>query len=584
MVSFQSAKEEIKQAADIVELIGQYVQLKKVGRNHVGLCPFHAEKAPSFTVSPERQTFHCFGCKKGGDLFSFWMEYHGATFPEAVRDLAERYHIAITEHSDPKAGERLAAKREALFHINERAARYFQRALDHPKVGEPARAYLKERHISEEVIAQFRLGWAPQEWEGVTQALRRHGVDMNLAVEAGLIISREQSGYYDRFRGRLIYPIFDLRQRVVGFGGRVLDDALPKYLNTPETPVFRKGETLYGLNVAHTAIRQKKRAVIVEGYMDCLALQNHGLAEVAATLGTALTERHVRKIKGYAEEAVVVFDSDEAGVAAVLKSLTLFINEGLPASVVVFPEGHDPDSYVNANGLDRFQGLLDDAPTMFEFFLERKLVPETADVEAKVRAIREIVPILSELHNEGQRLLYGQRVSERMGIKEDVVWSELRTAGRRGGGRRVDNKLEDRLASSQVEKRFDDLHLLNLLIHYPEVAPRVMACEWKRLVSDAAITEIFEAFFRKIAAGVTLSPQEVLDHLQSDAARQQLSEALVEAPHYSAQEVEGAVAEMEEKAVQRKISASIQRAKERGDIEGLNELLRLKAQRSQGSG
>ena len=340
MTSYQSAKEEIKSTADIVELIGQYVQLRKAGRNHVGLCPFHAEKEPSFTVSPERHTFHCFGCKKGGDIFSFWMEYHGSTFPEALRDLAERYNVTISEGFSQAAEKEKAAKRENLYKINEKAAAYFQEALKDSAKGQAARDYFKKRSIPREIVSEFRLGYAPDEWEGLVKDLKDNNADLDGAVEAGVIIPGKKRGYYDRFRGRIIFPIFDLRrgERVVGFGGRVLDESLPKYLNTPETPIFHKGRSLYGLHSGHKAIREKGRAVVVEGYMDLLALRRHGLGEVVATLGTALTSDHIRKIKGIAREAVVVFDPDEAGVGAVLKSLPIFLNEGLRARAVELPE------------------------------------------------------------------------------------------------------------------------------------------------------------------------------------------------------------------------------------------------------
>ena len=574
MVSYQSAKEEIKRAADIVELIGRFVQLKKAGRNYVGLCPFHAEKAPSFTVSPERQTFHCFGCKKGGDIFSFWMEYHSATFPEAMRDLAERYHVTISGGFSPSDEREKAAQREALFKINEKAVVYFQRALTHKTKGKPARGYFKKRLLSEEIISDFRLGYAPDEWDGLIGFFRRENVDLDNVARAGLIVQKKNGGYYDRFRGRIIFPIFDLRQQVVGFGGRVLDDSLPKYLNTPETPIFRKGEFLYGLHASHKAIREKGRAVIVEGYMDWLALRKHGFEEVVATLGTALTERHVRKLKGYADEAVIVFDSDEAGKTAALKSLPIFSNEGLSVRAVVLPDGQDPDSFVNANGSARFLELLDQAPPMFDFFLEQKLVQRDSDVEGKVRLLKEVLPVLSELHYSTQRSLYVRRLSEWIGIKEDVLWSQLRSFQKKRSGSAIETDVKGRLAASKVEKRFDDLHLLNLLIHYPNAASKLIDCEWRILLSDSAVMEIIDTFFQKYSQEGPFSPQDLLGSLESDVAREQYSEALVEDPHYSEQEVELAVAEIKGKAHQKMISASIKKA--RGDAEALNRILELK--------
>lgn len=578
MTSYQSAKEEIKNTADIVELIGQYVQLRKAGRNHVGLCPFHAEKEPSFTVSPEKHTFHCFGCKKGGDIFSFWMEYHGATFPEALRDLAERYNITISEGFSQAAERQKAAKREGLYRINEKTAAYFQKALKHPANGKAARDYLKKRSIPGEIVAEFRLGYAPDEWDGLVKDLRGHHMDLNGAVEAGVIVPGKKGGYYDRFRGRIIFPIFDLRkgERVVGFGGRVLDESLPKYLNTPETPIFHKGGSLYGLHSSHAVIRERERAVVVEGYMDLLALKGHGLGEVVATLGTALTSDHIRKIKGIAKEAIVVFDPDEAGIGAVLKSLPIFLNEGLSAKVVELPEGHDPDSFVNAEGLDGFLELLDRASSMFDYYLEKRLERSDSDVEGKVHAVREILPVLSALRSSTQRSLYVRRMAERIGVREEALLSELRTLGKNLSAKGLDRGLKEGVSGAKAEKNYGDLQLLNLLVHHPDAAARLMECGSQILISDPTVTQIVGAFFEEYGKGETVSLGKLEDSLENETARIKLREVLVGCSFYSDGEVEQAVGEIERKAYQKRLSDSVKMAK--GDIEGLNKLLKLKAQ------
>ena len=579
MVFHQSAKEEIRRAADIVELVGQYVQLKKAGRNFVGLCPFHAEKDPSFTVNPERQTFHCFGCKKGGDIFAFWMEYHNASFPEALRDLAERYNVTISDSFDPSAGKEKAAQKKTLFKINEKATAYFERALNQSSKGNAGRNYLHDRSISRETIIEFRLGYAPDEWGGLVEILRDHKLDLDMAVQAGVIIPKKNGGYYDRFRGRIIFPIFDLRQQVVGFGGRVLDNSLPKYVNTPETPVFHKGEFLYGLHASYKAIRDKNRAVIVEGYMDWLALRNHGLHEVVATLGTALTARHVRRLKGYAREAVIVFDSDEAGKAAVLKSLPVFSNEGLPVRAVVLPDGHDPDSFVNANGLDRFLELTDQAAPILDFYLEQKLTQTGLDMEGKVRVLEEIFPALSDLRTGTQRSLYVRRLSERIGVKEEVVWSELSVFMKRPSEKRLKSSMRDRLIDPKTKKiSISDLQLLNLLIHYPQTIPRLMEHECRTLLSDPVVLKIVDTIFHGYRQNGLFSHEELMEDLNSEAACEQLREVLHRPFVYSDQDVEQAVVEFEEQVYQAKISASFQRARERGDMERLVQLTKLKSQ------
>jgi DNA primase len=578
MPSHTSAKEDIKRAADAVELIGQFVQLKKAGRNYVGLCPFHAEKAPSFTVSPERQTFHCFGCKKGGDIFTFWMEYHGTTFPEALRDLGERYNVAIPERTFSPAERQKAALREALYKTNEKAAVFFEETLGHSVKGKPGRDYLSQRSISDETLSEFRLGYAPPQWDGLVRLLQRQQWDQGLALKAGLIIPKKGGGYYDRFRGRLMFPIFDVRGRVVGFGGRVLDDSLPKYLNTPETPVFHKGETPYGLHASFRAIRESQRVVIVEGYMDFLALRSRGLNEVVASLGTALTAEHIRRLKGYAGEAIIVFDSDEAGKAAVVKSLPLFLNEGLSAKAVVLPDGHDPDSFVNSKGLNPFLKLLNQAPAMFDYFLDQKLPRKEVDIESKVLILKEVLPVLSSLQNEAQRSLYAKRLSERLGIREDVVLSELGRTSKSPSGKAARWDIKERLTASRAEKTLSDLQVLNLLVHYPYSVSRLMACDCRVLLSNPAVREIVDTMFKKFVEERSSSTEALMDALESEAAREQLREVL-HRPFivYSEEDAEQAVREFEEKASQKKFMASLRNAK--GDVQAQNRLIKSRIER-----
>ena len=575
MTNTQSAKDEIKHVADIVQVIGQYVQLKKSGRNFVGLCPFHAEKDPSFSVSPERQIFHCFGCKRGGDVFAFWMAYHSFTFPEALKDLAERYNVPISEGFSPSEEKRKAELRESLFKINETATQYFQEALNHPLRGKSAADYLERRSVSKEITAEFRLGYAPEEWEGMVRYLRGNKIDLNLAVQAGLVIPKEGGRYYDRFRGRIIFPIFNLRDRVVGFGGRVLDDSMPKYLNTPETPIFHKGEFPYGLHASHRAIREKGRSIIVEGYMDFLALRRYGLHEIVATLGTALTGRHVRKIKGYAKEAVVVFDSDEAGKTAALKSLPLFMNEGLPAKAVVLPDGHDPDSYVHSNGLAGFVGLVDKALPMFDFYLDQKLAQRNSGVEGKVQVLKEILPVLVQVRNRAQRSLYIRHLSDRLEIREEVIMSELDTLRRDPSANPLGKGIKVQLTASKVGKAIGDLQLLNLLLHHPETVTGLKDCNFKALVSDPSASKIVDVIFEKYRREGRFSPENLEDSLDNEGDRAWLREILVADSIYSDQEVTQAVREMEAKAYKKKISESLKRAA--GDPAAMSELLKLKA-------
>jgi DNA primase len=569
---YQSAKEEIKRAADIVELIGQFVQLKRAGQNYVGLCPFHSEKAPSFSVSPSKQIFHCFGCKKGGDVFAFWMAYHQVPFPQAVKDLAEKYHIALPETHPGRSNRGEATQREALLRINETAAQFFHQVLTQSAKGKPGRDYFQGRSVPDEIIASFRLGYASEEWEGLAAFLKARKADMEKAVQAGLIIPRKSGGYYDRFRGRVIFPIFNMRQQVVGFGGRVLDHSLPKYLNSPETPAFQKGELLYGLHAAHGAIREKGRAVIVEGYTDALALHKHGFCEAVATLGTALTREHIRKLKGYTKEAVVVFDADAAGKAAALRSLPLFLDEGLSARVLVLPENEDPDSFLNKRGSGPFLGLLEAAVPIFDFYLDLKMTEAGNRIEGKVEVLQEMIPLLLELKNMVQRALYVRRLSERMGIAESWVLAEIQKTPAHPPRERGEQRLGEGIPQA-VSRKADDRLLLGLFVHHPEVIEQFIERHLNRLVSDATILRILDLMVRDARREGELVPERVLETLSGDPAADLLREAVLSPPVYRADEVEQALTEFEDRVHRMRISESKQKAL--GNIEEANKIPKL---------
>ena len=368
-----------------------------------------------------------------------------------------------------------------------------------------------------------------------------------------------------------MFPIIDMRGKVVGFGGRVLDDSLPKYLNTPETPVFHKGEFPYGLHASFKAIRQKGSAVIVEGYMDLLALRRNGLDEVVATLGTALTDQHIRKIKGYAKEAVVVFDPDEAGRTAALRSLPLFLNEGLPARAVVLPAGHDPDSFVNTKGLPAFLKLLDGAPSMFDFFLDQKLTQDDSDIEGKVHALKEILPVLSQIQNTPQRSMYAGRLSERTGIKEDVILSELKSFDRGRSGDALDRGLRNQLTDPKLDKKIGDIQLLNLLIHHPKTVTGLMDSGCRALLSDHITLKIVEVIFDKYRRDGRFSPENIEETLDNDDIRIRFREVMVADSIYSDREIKQAVEEIREKARQKRLSEEVAAAK--SDPEALNKML-----------
>jgi len=575
MNSHQSVKEEIRRVADIVEIIGQYVQLKKAGQNLMGLCPFHSEKAPSFTVNSSKQMFHCFGCKKGGDVFAFWMEYHKVSFPQALQDLAQRYHISLPEKVWSPAQKKQGELRDQLYEINEKAADFFHRVLLDSEKGSQGRRYLEQRSFNQELINGFRLGYAPDQWDGLLNYLKKEGLDNEKAVKAGLIISRQGgSGYYDRFRGRVMFPIFNTRQQVAGFGGRVLGDKLPKYINTPESPIFHKSELLYGLDRAHQAIRETGRVVIVEGYTDVLALHSHGFHEAVATLGTALTKDHIRKLKGFAQEAIVVFDADAAGKGAALKSLPLFLNEGLSAKVMVLPEGEDPDSFLRENGLDAFRALLEESLPVFDFYLDSKISPETESIEQKVSVMKEILPLLAELGSEAQRSLYIQRLSGKTSISSAVIRAELDNLYPSGKDRRQPTKVGEKLKAVKVKSRAD-FDFLNLLVHHPQTMKYLFAHEYKRLLSDPVAIEIADKLYEAFKRGGEIVEDQFVEALDGPA-QERFREIALNPSIYSAETIAQAVTEFEASINKLKLAESISRAKKNGDIIELNELLKIK--------
>jgi len=574
-VNASDVKEEIKKTADIVEVIGQYVELKKRGQNHIGLCPFHSERSPSFTVNQSKQIYHCFGCGRGGDVFSFWMDYHNLTFPQSLKDLAERYNVALPRQTNLPAERKKTELKEILSKINRLAGNYFHEILLNSPEGRPGRDYLSSRHITGETISIFKLGYAPSRWDGLANQLKSKGIPLKIAERAGLMVSRKDGDYYDRFRGRIIFPIFDLNQQIIGFGGRVLDDALPKYINTPETPLYHKGSSLYGLDSAFRKIREAGLAILVEGYMDVLALRQQGISNVVATLGTALTSDQTRKLKGYTKNVMVLFDPDEAGREAALKSFPLFLKEGISAKVLVLPGGEDPDSFVNEHGPEAFQQLLEEAKPIFDFYLDQALANAATGVDGQIQILHEVLPIFIELEEGATRLLYVQKFAEKSDIDEAIVWKELRQWANKSSEKRNRDELKKRLSPAQdPRKHGSDEQFLNLLIHYPETIRTFKDQEWELIVFDPVVVRIVRLLMEKVDSEKDLdSIEEALDNPE---AKEQVRRILLSRPFYSDESVSQAVKEFSKKIASIKISQSIKRASAEGDIEMLNRLIRAK--------
>jgi len=420
-------------ANDIVEVIQGYLPLKPAGRHYKALCPFHAEKTPSFVVNPEKQIFKCFGCGEGGDVVTFLMKQEHFTFPEAIRHLAGRAGIPLPVKKGTRSGE----GRLALYEVHHLACDYFRRNLRQPE-GARARGYLESRGITEEVAERFLLGYAPPAWDGLLRYLGQRGFSPSLLEQAGLVIPRAgREGYYDRFRDRLMIPIQDGSGRVIGFGGRSLDGSEPKYLNSPETPLYRKGSFLYGLNLAAPHIRERRAAIVVEGYFDLITLHVHGFVNSVAVLGTALTGEQARLLARYAERVLLTFDPDTAGLAATRRLVRIVIGEGLECLVVDdLPEGKDPDLFIREQGAQAFGGAVSRAKDLVTFLLDRRVSGfDLGTVEGQEKAVNAALPLLAIIENPVVRSRYVQELAQKVGISNLAIvegLNRLLAQGERG--------------------------------------------------------------------------------------------------------------------------------------------------------
>ncbi|MBN1381162.1 MAG: DNA primase [Deltaproteobacteria bacterium] len=416
--------DEIRNRTDIVSLVSEFVTLKKAGKNFLGLCPFHKEKTPSFTVNPDKQIFYCFGCGEGGNAISFLMKMNQMTFPEAVRYLAGKTGVVIPRKPMSLRDKEELGLREQISRVNEQAASYYIKML-FSQAGGAAGQYLKDRGIQDAAVKGFRLGFAVDEWRGLKGHFEKQKIPLDIIEKAGLVIANKDGIFYDRFRGRIIFPIEDVNGRVIAFGGRILGDGGPKYLNSPESPLYVKGKNLYGLNRTREEIRRKDYVILVEGYFDLIALWNAGVKNCVATLGTALTGDQVALIKRYTNQVVAVFDPDEAGKKALARSLSLFLAGGIHAKAVVLPEGYDPDTYVRTFGPEKFEKVVNDAQSMIDYYIEDIIGPQGGALENSIDALRDAIPFIAGIDDTIERNLFIKRVAEKLGADQELLKAEV---------------------------------------------------------------------------------------------------------------------------------------------------------------
>ncbi|HEX7715066.1 MAG TPA: DNA primase, partial [Bacillota bacterium] len=455
---------EIKEKNDIVAVISEYVTLKRSGRSLVGLCPFHSEKTPSFNVNPAKQFYYCFGCSSGGDVFSFIMKMENLEFIDAAHLLADRAGILWPEERQITEVDR---RREYFYRINQLAAAFFNQCLEKTTIGERGRLYLEERGLTSETRHRFLLGYAPRGWHSLTEILRKKQVPLEQAAELGLV-GFGASGYYDRFRDRVIFPISDPKGRIIGFGGRIIatnvppsgfeepvhtlmqdsgsaslntdpgqetveaertaaERPLPKYLNSPDSPLFRKGSFLYGLSLAKDYIRKKNQAIIMEGYLDVIQAHQAGIREAVASLGTALTHEQARLIKRYTDEVVLAYDADAAGQHATVRGMELLEEAGLRVRILALPPGDDPDSFIKSEGADAFNHLVASAKNLTDFKISLALREYNLTTpEGKSQAVQSILPVLGGIENNITREEYIRQLAREIGVSETAIFEELR--------------------------------------------------------------------------------------------------------------------------------------------------------------
>lgn len=531
--------DEIRNAANIVEVISNHVSLRKVGHNYQGLCPFHPEKTPSFTVSEDKQIFHCFGCGIGGNVFSFLMRYHNTSFIQAARDLAQRYHVPLPDISTSAPRRKGTDQTELIHRLNEKVAAYYAYILNNHPEAKSARDYLAKRGFPLDLAAFFGLGYALPNWDSLGRQLTQHNHPLSLAEEAGLVVRKKNGGYYDRFRNRIIFPIHDVSGKIIGFGGRVLDEALPKYLNSPETPVYHKSQTVYGLHLTKSELRAKGYGFIVEGYFDFLSLYIHGVKNVVATLGTALTPNHIRMLKGYAGEFIILFDSDQAGINAALRSIPIFLKEGVSAKVWVLPSGHDPDSFIRANRVAGFEQLMTEAVPLAQFLLDKLAQKWGRSLEGKTQILREIEPAVNSITDPIKRSLYMAEIAENLKISERLLEKVLQM--------RSDPEMEKALRNvTPVPGNIDYLEktIIEILLLYPQYLPIFLKERGKGFLESEDLKCIFTHLKDISETEGTTAVGQILTKIQNPPLESKIAAIMLNAPAYDQTEVESVVQDL----------------------------------------
>jgi DNA primase len=511
--------EDILSRVDIVEVVSGFIPLKRAGRNFKTTCPFHHEKTPSFMVSPERQIYHCFGCGESGNAFKFLMQYERMEFREAVETLARKSGVILPEQTvEEQKTEGLSSQ---LYSVAEAASAFYENNLNASAQGKAAREYLQKRGIAQETARAFKLGFASREWDALITHLRAKGFSLTLMEKAGLILAKDAGGYYDRFRNRVIFPIVDVKSRVMGFGARVLDDSLPKYINSPETAIYTKGRNLFGLNLAKESIRESDFVAVVEGYLDFIVPYQHGMKNIVASCGTALTLEQIRLLKRYTHNVVMVYDADAAGEIATLRSLDMLIEEEMDVKVAPLPKGVDPDLFVRKFGVDDFKKNTAEAQGLFEYKLQvLKTRYNYKNIEDKARISGAMLETIGKLKNAVLKSEYIKRLSQDLEISEEAL---LQEAGKVKGVKSLTPAAAVKKGShiNPTEKL-----LVKLMLEENELIQHIKESLHPADFQDERISRIVSMMFDLTEQGRSIEPNALMNHFNEEDISQVLCESV----------------------------------------------------------
>jgi len=569
--------EEILSRIDIVELISSYIPLKRAGRNFKALCPFHQEKTPSFMVSPQKQIYHCFGCQVGGNAFNFLMRYEHIDFNEAVQILAKKAGVPLEEVKKSYKDSSFLL----YYKINQMAMDFYQRMLNSSQ-GTQALEYLKKRKIDESSWKLLKIGFAPPQWDSLTQYLRKNDISLSILEKLGLVVLRENGTYYDRFRNRIIFPIFDIKSRVLGFGARILEESKDKeeakYINSPSTPIYTKGEHLYGLNFAKDEIIKKDCVVVVEGYLDFIIPFQAGLKNLVACLGTAFTYEQARLLKRYTHNVIVVYDGDNAGQVATLRSLDIFLEEDMNVKVVALPSGFDPDLYVRTYGIEKFNTLISESKNLFDYKLSiLKSMYDKRTPEGKLRIATEMLATIKKFPHPVSRATYIKILSEQLQIEEEILFLELKKI------KDYNYPLKSHLISKSENKI--DIHpterlLIRLMLQEEQTIKKLMEVISPDDFQNEKTSQIVSVLFDLVSKGKNIMVNNLLNYFSQEEIMPILCE-LSFSPPIDEEEKEKIIQDCIQRLKERKIKIQrenlhkqIKLAQSMGDTERLRLLMK----------